>query len=93
MTEVNGIYNSGRKKPFVILEEYTIKTIFSLIDFCEKIDLHNISYDMNESETVYLNKYRPYWELTVKCKSKKTTDVYQTEGGGKAITYQYSEGD
>lgn len=93
MAETNGIYNSGNKEPFVRLEDYTVETILSLMDYCEKIDLHNISYDMNETETVYLNKYKSYWELTVKCKSKKTTDIYQIGNGKKGMIYKLSEQD
>ena len=91
MTEVNAIYNSGNKEPFVKLEDYTIKTILSLMDHCELLKIDNVSYDLNHEETVYLIKYKTYWELILKSNSDKTTDIYKIEGEPQAINYQYSE--
>lgn len=91
MTEVNAIYNSGNKEPFVKLEDYTIKTILSLMDHCELLKIDNVSYDLNHEETVYLIKYKTYWELVVKNNSDKTTDIYKVEKELQAINYQYSE--
>lgn len=93
MTETNAIYNPGNKEPFMKLEDYTIKTILSLMGHCELLEIDNISYDLNNVETVYLEKYKLFWELIVKSREEKTTDIYKIEGESKAINYQYSERD
>lgn len=93
MTEINAIYNPGNKEPFVKLEECTIKTILSLMDHCELLEIDNVSYDFNYEETVYLIKYKTYWELIVKSSEKKITDIYLIYKTNRKLEYKYSERD
>lgn len=93
MSEISASYDSGAKKPFVKLEDYTIKTIFSLMDHCEVLEIDNVSYNLNNEETVYLVKYKSYWELIVKNTWKKSTDIYRIETDKRKVIYRYSEED
>ena len=93
MTEINAIYNSGSKEPFVKLEDYTIKTMLSLMDHCELLEMDNVSYKLNYQETVYLIQYKTYWELIVKGSEKKTSDIYLIYKTNRKLEYKYSERD
>ena len=84
-------------KPYYNMEQETRNIILELKKKCGDLNLGNISFQyyptmtrMEETE-FYLTEYKEYWELVVKQKWAKTTDIYRIKDN--TLNYQYSEKD
>jgi len=82
-------------KTYYEIDQETQNIILELQKKCIELDLGNISFQyyptkarMEETE-FYLTEYKDYWELVVKQRWAKTTDIYRIEES--SLNYQYSE--
>lgn len=83
-------------KPYYELDENTRHIILELLNKAKELDLGNVNFHYyaapgSEETDFYITEYKSYWELVVKQRWKKTTDIYRILDG--VITYQYSEKD
>jgi hypothetical protein len=84
-------------KPYYEIDHETQNIIQELKKKCTELDLGNISFHYfptkarQEETEFYLTEYKHYWELVVKQRWAKTTDIYRIEENG--LNYQYSEKD
>lgn len=85
------------KKPYYEIGQETKIIIMELQKKCIELDLGNISFHYfptrarSEEVEFYLTEYKHYWELVVKQRWAKTTDIYRIEEDD--LKYQFSETD
>jgi len=82
-------------KPYLDLDELTIKRISGLIEKCEELMLENACFIYNpklkNEVKFYMVKYSDHWELTVIQNWEKKRDLYKIKD--KSLTFDYSEHD
>lgn len=84
-------------KPYYEIDQETQNTIMELKKKCTELNLGNVNFQyyptrsrMEETE-FYLTEYKHHWELVVKQRWAKTTDIYKIEE--RDLNYQHSEKD
>jgi len=80
--------------PYYELDESTSHIIIELLSKCMDLDLGNVNFQYfpthgKDEVDFYLTEYKAYWEIVVKERGAKTTDIYRIIDG--VIIYQYSE--
>ncbi len=78
------------KQPYYELDESTKHIILELLNKAKELDLGNVNFHYYATD-FYITEYKTYWELVVKQRWKKTTDIYKILDG--SISYDYSEKD
>jgi hypothetical protein len=83
-------------QPYFELNESTSHIIFELLNKCLELDLGNVSFHYyptpgKDEVDFYITEYKNHWEVVVKNRRSKTTDIYRIIDG--VIIYQYSEKD
>lgn len=84
-------------KPYYVIDQETKTIILELQKKCIELDLGNVSFHYYPTRTrteeteFYLTEYKEFWELVVKQRWAKTTDIYRIEEDD--LKYQFSETD
>ncbi len=84
------------KQPYYALDESTRLIIIELLNKAKELDSVNVNFHYyaapgSDDTDFYITEYKNYWELVVKQRWKKTTDIYKILDG--SITYDYSKKD
>lgn len=83
--------------PYYTLDPETQKIVVGLLEKCIELKLGNVNFhyyyspENTDEIDFFLSEYKEYWELVVRCKRKKTADIYRISTN--EIVYQYSEKD
>ena len=84
-------------KPYYEIDVETKHIILELLKKCIALNLGNLSFHYfptrtgTEETDFYLTEYKQYWELVVKQRWAKTTDIYRLNED--EIIYKFSEKD
>ena len=82
-------------KPYLDLDQLTIKRIFGFVEKCEELELENVCFiyypKLKTEVKFYMVKYADHWELTVIQNWAKKRDIYIIKD--KSLTFDYSKHD
>ena len=81
--------------PYYEIDQETQNIIMELKNKCMELNLGNISFNYlgrragDDFIEFFLTEYKNHWDLVVKQRWAKTTDIYWIKGND--LDYQYSE--